>query len=406
MRRALLNPTGPPAPLASRHRRGGSDPTGEPAPPRPWRLWLAAFAAWTFLGLCQTAQIYLFPDSRNIPLSAARSLGFGFGLVYGWGLLWLLAFPLARRFALGQNHWYGRLALHAGAGIVFAVAKILLDYPVVLLFYCSGSESLPFSVFFRMGFTGYFFRYVVFYWAMIGVAHALGYYGKYRDGELRAARLEAGLARARLQLLKTQLQPHFLFNTLNAVSALVHTDVEAADRVLARLGELLRLALEDFGVQEAPLARELDVVRSYLDIEQTRLGPRLCVRWDVAPDTLDALVPTFLLQPLVENAVRHGVALRVTAGRIEVRAWRDGDRLHLEVRDDGPGLPARPAAEGGVGLANTRARLLHLYGTAGRLEAGNDPHGGCVVTITLPFREQGEVRADGARGPDDPNADC
>jgi LytS/YehU family sensor histidine kinase len=239
---------------------------------------------------------------------------------------------------------------------------------------------------------------------MIGVGHALDYYGKYRDGELRAAQLEIGLAHARLDLLKTQLQPHFLFNTLNAISALVYTDAAAAERTVARLGDLLRLALEDFGVQEAPLAREMEVLRSYLDIEQTRLGNRLTVCWDVGPDTTDALVPTFLLQPLVENAIHHGVAPRSEPGRVEIGAWRHGGMLHLRVRDDGPGLPAGPI-NGGVGLANTRARLLHLYGAAQRLEAGNDPRGGCVVRVTLPFRELAESSAEGTRGDDDTLSD-
>ncbi len=239
---------------------------------------------------------------------------------------------------------------------------------------------------------------------MIGVAHALDYYGKYREGELHAAELEAGLARAQLQLLKSQLHPHFLFNTLNAISALVHTDVEAADRMLARLGDLLRLALEDFGLQEAPLARELEVVRSYLEIEQARLGSRLSIIVDVGPDTLDAWVPTFLLQPLIENSIRHGIAPRAGKGRIEVHARRDREVLHLEVRDDGPGFPALPPC-GGVGLANTRARLFHLYGEAQRLQTRNEPRGGCVVQVTVPFREQAENFFDDGRTPDVANAD-
>jgi LytS/YehU family sensor histidine kinase len=223
---------------------------------------------------------------------------------------------------------------------------------------------------------------------MFGVSHALDYYGKYRERELRAAQLESGLTRAHLQLLKSQLHPHFLFNTLNAISSLIHTDVESADRVIARLGDLLRLALDDFGAQEAPLARELEVVRSYLEIEQARLGPRLKVRVHADPDVGEALTPTFLLQPLVENAIRHGVAPRAGPGRVDVRAWREHDRLCLEVRDDGPGISPEPGR--GVGLSNTRARLQHLYGVEQRLDVRNDPCGGCVATVTMPFREQAD----------------
>jgi two-component sensor histidine kinase len=354
--------------------------------PSPWRWPVLGFAIWTLLGLREALQSYFFPDSPAFTLSWTRALCLGFGLWYTWGILWLLVSPLVRRFPLEPNYWRRRLGLHAAACILFAAVKIVLDYPVVKLFLCPTPERLTFPLFLQMAFADQFLRYVLYYWAMIGVGHAVDYYGKYRDGELRAAQLEIGLAHARLDLLKTQLQPHFLFNTLNAISALVYTNAEAADRTLARLGDLLRLALEDFGVQETPLARELEGLRSYLDIEQTRLGDRLTVSWNIDPDTTDALVPPFLLQPLVENAIRHGIAPRSKAGRIEIGAWRHDGTLHLRVRDDGPGLPAGPT-NGGVGVANTRARLLHLYGAAQRLETGNDPRGGCVVQVTLPFRE-------------------
>jgi anti-sigma regulatory factor (Ser/Thr protein kinase) len=371
---------------------------------RYWRLWLWTFGIWTVLGLAQAGQYYFFPDPGDGPLSLTRALGLGFGLWYTWALLWLVAFPLARSFPLGSNHWRGPLALHTAAAIYFAAIKIVIDYPIIKLLYCPTPEKLTFPVFLQMACSGPFLRYILYYWAMIGVAHALDYYGKYREGELHAAELEAGLVRAQLQLLKSQLHPHFLFNTLNAISALVHTDVEAADRMLARLGELLRLALEDFGLQEAPLAREMEVVRSYLEIEQARLGSRLSINLDVAANTLDAWVPTFLLQPLVENSIRHGIAPRAGRGHIEVRAWRDRDVLHLEVRDDGPGFPPK-LTSGGVGLANTRARLFHLYGEAQRLQTRNDPRGGCVVQVTLPFRDQVENLFDDGRTPDDSSAD-
>jgi hypothetical protein len=382
---------------------------GQAAAPRPgvamsrWRLAVLAFAVWTLLGLCQTAQSFFFP-SEDAPLSLWRALGLGFGLWYTWAALWLLAFPLARRFPLGSRHWLGRLALHAVACVGFALVKIVLDYPIIKLFYCPKPETLTFQEFWQMAFAAMFLRYVTFYWAMFGVSHALDYYGKYRERELLAAQLESGLTRARLQLLKSQLHPHFLFNTLNAISCLIHTDVEAADRMVARLGDLLRLTLEDFGLQEAPLARELEVVRSYLEIEQARLGPRLSVRLEIEGDTAEASVPTFVLQPLVENAIRHGVAPRAGPGRIDVRAWREHDCLHLEVRDDGPGLPPEPG--GGVGLSNTRARLLHLYGAEQRLDVRNDPRGGCVATVTLPFHEQAGLNGDDRTSPDDSNADC
>ncbi len=191
-----------------------------------------------------------------------------------------------------------------------------------------------------------------------------------------------------------QLQPHFLFNTLHAISTLMHRDVEAADRMLARLSDLLRLTVDKIGVHEVSLKEELEFLRSYLQIEQTRFQDRLTVRFDIEPETLDARVPNLILQPLVENAIRHGVVPRTSPGRIEVTARRwDGD-LHLTVRDDGPGIPGGPpgsegAGRNGLGLANVRARLTRRYGSAGRLELRNHPEGGLVVSVTFPYDTEG-----------------
>jgi two-component system, LytTR family, sensor kinase len=371
---------------------------------RPRFLGLLVFIVWTLISLCQAAQYYFFHDSNDgPPLSWIYALGLGFGLWYSWGLLGLLAFRLSRTSPLGTHHWPIRLTLHVAASLVFATVKLVIDYPIILYLYCRRPDIFTLPYYLNLAFGGPFLRFILYYWAIISVSHALSYYGKYREGQLRAAQLEAGLTRARLQLLKTQLQPHFLFNTLNAISALLHVDVEAADRMLARLGDLLRLALEDFGVQEAPLARELEAARSYLEIEQARLGPRLQVEWDIAADLGDTLVPTFLLQPLLENAVHHGIAPRIEAGRIDIRIRREGTQLHLEVRDDGPGLTAGGTSSGGVGLANTRSRLLHLYGTAQRLEVRNGRHGGCVAHVILPFRELATESADNTRENHDPH---
>jgi LytS/YehU family sensor histidine kinase len=181
-----------------------------------------------------------------------------------------------------------------------------------------------------------------------------------------------------------QLQPHFLFNTLHSISALMHRDVEAADRMLTRLSDLLRLTLESASTPEVPLSRELDFLDAYLEIQQTRFEERLEVVRDIDPLALDALVPNLLLQPLVENAIRHGVANRTTGGRVEISARRENGRLTLSVRDDGPGLS--PNAGQGVGLSNTRARLEHLYGEAQSLALANDPAGGVRVTVVAPYR--------------------
>jgi LytS/YehU family sensor histidine kinase len=200
-----------------------------------------------------------------------------------------------------------------------------------------------------------------------------------------------------------QLQPHFLFNTLHAISALMHRDVAAADRMIARLSELLRMSLDTASEQEVSLSRELEFIRPYLDIERNRFGDRLAVEMKIDPEALDAQVPNLVLQPLVENAIRHGISNRAAAGRIEIHATRLNGDVVLRVSDDGPGMPAGGAEslKLGVGLNNTRARLEHLYGGDFRFELGNASTGGFEVHVTIPYRNavQGNRRAS------HPNAD-
>ncbi len=232
----------------------------------------------------------------------------------------------------------------------------------------------PFNALFLIGFR------LPIYLAIVSVAHAMLFYRRSQERD----RLEASLARARLEALKMQLQPHFLFNSLNAIGALVHKDPDAADEMLAALSDLLRLTLETSGEQELPLRRELEFVERYLAIEHVRFGDRLRFEVDVAPETFAALVPTFLLQPLVENAVRHGLEPRSGAGVLMIRARRVGGTLRLSVTDNGIGLPNGKPEREGIGLSNTRARLRELYGGAASLELRNAD--GLLVEVTVPFR--------------------
>jgi two-component system, LytTR family, sensor kinase len=232
------------------------------------------------------------------------------------------------------------------------------------------------------------------YWAIIGFSHAAGYFQQAQDRALRAANLETRLAEAQLQALQRQLHPHFLFNTLNGISALMHRDVDAADRMLVRLSDLLRMALDRRSAQEVPLSDDLEFLAKYLEIEQARFGDRLAVRYDIDPETLDALVPNLLLQPLVENSVRHAIAARSDGGIIELTSRRVGESLELKVRDNGPGLPKdrTPSPSPGVGLANTRSRLEHLYGASQHLQFSDTPGGGLTVTVVIPFRRDIAIR--------------
>jgi LytS/YehU family sensor histidine kinase len=225
------------------------------------------------------------------------------------------------------------------------------------------------------------------YWIIVAVAHAVLFYQRYRRRELGAVQLESELARARLQALKTQLHPHFLFNTLHSISTLMYRDVGAADRMLARLSELLRLTLESSDAQEVSLHDEIGFLEKYLEIEKIRLGERLTVDFDIDPALDDVLVPNLVLQPIVENAVKHGIAPRSAPGRIAVRAWAEDGSLRLRVTDDGLGLPQPPARlVTGIGLSNVRARLERLYGEAHQVSMRAAEPSGLIVDLTLPLR--------------------
>jgi LytS/YehU family sensor histidine kinase len=236
---------------------------------------------------------------------------------------------------------------------------------------------------------GFFDYGLLVYWVIVLMHQAVEYMRLIKEEEVRMMKLEAQLAEAQLQGLKAQLQPHFLFNTLHSISELIHEDVEAADTMIARLGDYLRLTLQNSGKQLVTLQKDLESLRSYLEIERTRFRDNLLMQVEVEPQTLDALVPGFLWQPIVENSVRHGIATSARQGRIIVRAWRQNGTLHLEVEDNGKGLAddgSGPLYKEGIGLANTRAILQHLYGPAHKLGLANAPGGGVVVMLEIPFK--------------------
>ena len=226
---------------------------------------------------------------------------------------------------------------------------------------------------------------------------AYDYYRRFRERERRAAQLEVEaaqletqLAQAQLDALKMQLHPHFLFNTLNSISVLMRDDATAANRMLIRLSELLRVALKSEGRQEIPLRQELEFLRGYLEIEQTRFQDRLMVDFDIEKETLDAQVPNLILQPLVENAIRHGIAPRAEAGLIQVQARRENSFVELCVSDDGAGLNESEMQGNGIGLSNTRKRLEKLYGEQYGFEISSPAGGGLQVRLKIPFHTNGD----------------
>jgi sensor histidine kinase YesM len=305
-----------------------------------------------------------------------------------WGGLTFAIVALCRRFPLGQGRSLRSLAVHSAACVACGLVNVVLSLLAAEVIRHEFPKPTITANVLMLYFVAKFNNNVFFYWAIFAVAHLFRYYRQVRERELVAAQLETKLAQTQLQILRMQLQPHFLFNTLNAISALIHQDVELADRMIARLGDLLRATLDSAHQQEVPFQQELDFIQPYLEIEKARLGPRLTVEFCIDPAARDALVPSLILQPLVENAIRHGIAPRPGPGRIHIQAARANGSLQLAVADSGPGLPSCVADAKGIGLANTRARLEKLYGAAQQLELTSGPDGGLRVGITIPYREQ------------------
>jgi two-component system, LytTR family, sensor kinase len=229
------------------------------------------------------------------------------------------------------------------------------------------------------------FSNIIIYALIVAGHYAYDYYRGFRERQVRSAELETLLARADLQNLKSQLQPHFLFNTLNTISVLMRRDPAAANQTLVRLSDLLRISLNSVGAHEVSLREELNFLDGYLEIEQTRFQDRLRIRRSIEPGAMAAAVPNLILQPLVENAIKHGIAKRPGPGTIEIVAKRKASNLHLEVKDDGPGLANMHAADG-VGLSNTRQRLQQLYGSQHEFRVREADGGGVLVIVVIPFR--------------------
>jgi LytS/YehU family sensor histidine kinase len=226
---------------------------------------------------------------------------------------------------------------------------------------------------------------LLIYAVIVAISHALDYYRKYHERTVHALELEKHLTEARLQSLLRQLKPHFLFNTLNGIASLMHSDVDAADKMLVRLSELLRLTMHHRGQPLTPLREEIAFIEKYLEIERIRFRDRLATEITVAPEVLDAEVPSLIIQPLVENAIRHGIEPQARPGRIVIEARREAGGVVLIVRDNGGGVPAGGFKREGIGLANTRERLREMYGDRHRFEIGNLTAGGVEVRILLPI---------------------
>lgn len=357
---------------------------------------------WAALGLAAVSQFYFL----RIDMGQRASLREAFLVrpVLDW-YLWLVFIPVivlvARRFSFERPYWPLSLVAHVAAMTVLGLAHRELS--VWLLAHVHVGRGFP-EAFPpggpRPGPRGPFhlFRTVGAYGVLVGMYYFLDYYGKYREREVKAAELEGALAKAELAALQMQLQPHFLFNTLHVIGVLMHTEPDTAHRMIAQLSDLLRISLDSMTQPEIPLRQELEFVQRYLAIQQVRFKDRLDVRYEISPEVLEARVPNLLLQPLVENAIDHGIAPRAGAGAIEIRAVRNGATLEITVRNDGRPLRQPPAGSeaSGIGLQNTRRRLEGLYGPKARLELRNAASGGVEAFLTLPLRRMPGEREDGS----------
>ena len=310
-----------------------------------------------------------------------------------YAVLTPFVFRASRRLPLQAPHLARSIAVHVAGALGMCVAWAGLGTVLRLAIFPAAPDLTGLRV--LREFIGWVFTTLPFgvgvYFALVGIEHSLFYFAQARERETQAARLAAQLAEARLGALRMQLNPHFLFNSLNAITVLVRDqNTAAASRMLELLSDVLREVLRAEGTHETTLAAELEFLERYLAIEQVRFSDRLVPRIEVEPAIAGATVPRFVLLPLVENALRHGIARRADAGVLTVSAGREGADLVLTVRDDGPGLtpgaPGTPGA-GGVGLANTRARLAALYGERASVDIANAEGGGVVATVRLPYHE-------------------
>lgn len=348
--------------------------------------WVLLFALWTVLGLAFAGQLYLSRSKIGDPVSWSFALGRALADWYVFAILSIPASWVARRFPLAAPGRFQSVMIHLTASAIFSIAWMVLRAGVE--HWQSQGELFPveFAAAFGRVLVATFFFNLLIYWVIVITQQGLDYYRQFQERGIQTAELETRLTEARLQALQMQLNPHFLFNTLNAISSLMHKDVDTADRMIAKLSELLRYTLESTNEQEVSLRQEVAFLDGYLEIQQARFGERLIVQREIGPEVLESRVPNLILQPLVENAIQHGIAPHARVGQVHLRATRRNDRLELEVRDNGNGLPKNGPQRDGIGLANTRARLQQLYGAAQSLELKDATEGGLVVRITIPWR--------------------
>ena len=349
------------------------------------------WGVWTIVTFFFASQVYVMAFASKQPMR------YGFGRhflaqassCYLWALATPLVLWLSHRYCIQRHNWLRHVIYHFLFSLGLVSVLLTIHYLALMTIMgpppASTVQIGPMRIF---GFVYYNLDHsLLVYWLILLMSHAYSYYNSYRKGELKASELRTQLVQSQLEALKMQVQPHFLFNTLHSISALLNKDTEAARKMITRLGDFLRLTLENSGTMEVTLQQEIEFLNGYLEIERIRFQDRLTTEIRVDPEVLDVRVPNLILQPLVENAMRHAIG-NSTSGRVEVTAAPRNGSVRIEVKDNGPGIDADKALEPrrgkGLGLVNTQARLAGLYGTSARFEMLNNPTGGLVVALEIP----------------------
>lgn len=371
-----------------------SDATPETAEASSRSTWaLGVIAVWLLLSLISASQRYADSLQTSTPASFPVFLFWSLAIWSYWALATPLIFRLGEKVPLGREGLGRATLVHFALALLLGLAHIALFAGLGTLFGPNRpGVTTTFPGEFGRGVRVFLYVELILYWAILGAAVARDASRKYREREARSRELEAQLGLARLQALRMQVQPHFLFNALNTVAMLVRNgESTQAVQMVAGLGELLRSSLGESAEQEVPLASELAFVRRYLSIEEFRFPDRLRVEVDVPAELLSAEVPNLILQPLVENAIRHGVAKSSSSGLVRIAARREDGWLELAVEDDGPGLPAglRTEADGRIGLKNVRSRLEQLYGSRQEFVIQNVEPKGAAARLRIPLRRRG-----------------
>jgi two-component system LytT family sensor kinase len=340
---------------------------------------------WSLIGLAFAGQFYLSSSLLGRSITWGQAVSTSLADWYVWALLSIPIAALARRYPPAPDVPWRTAGIHLAAGLFFALLYVVVRALIERTHSWMIDEEATFAEVFRPLFVKTFPFNLLIYGVIVSVSHAFDYYRKYHERTVQTLELEKHLTEARLQSLLRQLKPHFLFNALNGIASLMYSDVAAAERMLVRLAELLRQTMSQTGAPLTALRAEIAFLQCYLEIERIRFRDRLTVQLDIDPDTLDAQVPSLILQPLVENAIRHGIEPQVRAGIITLRSKRDGENLVLTVTDNGSGMPPGGFKREGIGVANSRARLAELYGGDQTFEMSNQSDGGLCVRLTFPF---------------------